>query len=122
MSRTRFAALLGALVFALPAAAEVKPHALFGDHMVLQRNAPLPKYAVPTPQAGFNPKPNNDKLAKWLPAAPENAGMFSAVAYYFARDLQKALNVPVGVIHTSWGGTPAQAWTGREVLEGDSTL
>jgi sialate O-acetylesterase len=39
------------------------------------------------------------------------------VAYFFGRYLHKELNVPVGLIHTSWGGTPAEAWTRREVLE-----
>ena len=44
---------------------------------------------------------------------------FSAVAYYFARDLQKALGVPVGVIHTSWGGSPAEVWIREEVMARD---
>jgi sialate O-acetylesterase len=244
MSYPRFATLAAVLAFAVPAAADVKPHALFGDHMVFQRNAPLPvwgtadpgeevyvhlsvatvdgkreegqaikadkdgkwlarlaafpagtdglltirgaerkaapkekkapnaftftdvavgevwvasgqsnmewtlaltakgggqeaikssgnpnlrvftvpKYARPSPEAGFNPKPPNDKFSRWLPSAPENAPMFSAVAYYFGRDLQKALNVPVGIIHTSWGGTPAQAWTSREALDAQPEL
>jgi len=42
------------------------------------------------------------------------------VAYFFGRELHKELNVPVGLIHTSWGGTPAEAWTRREVLEADA--
>jgi sialate O-acetylesterase len=42
---------------------------------------------------------------------------FSAAAYFFGRYLHKELNIPVGLIHTSWGGTPAEAWTRREVLE-----
>jgi sialate O-acetylesterase len=48
--------------------------------------------------------------------------MFTAVGYYFGRDLQKALNVPVGIIHTSWGGTPAQSWTSKEALEAEPSL
>jgi sugar lactone lactonase YvrE len=56
---------------------------------------------------------------RWLEAGPDTIGSFSAVAYYFGRDLQKALNVPVGIIHTSWGGTRAEAWTSRRVLEAD---
>jgi sialate O-acetylesterase len=242
MSRPRFAALVAAILFALPATADVKPHALFGDHMVLQRNVPLPvwgtaepgeevyvhlevktpdgkreegqavkadkngkwaaklgafpagtdgvltvrgqerpaakekkgpnavtikdvavgevwiasgqsnmewtlggsprgggplaiknstnpnlrvftvpKYAVPNPRDAFNPQAGG-KLSKWLSSAPENAGMFTAVGYYFGRDLQKALNVPVGIIHTSWGGTPAQSWTSRETLAANPAL
>lgn len=246
MMRLRFAALAAAVAFALPATAEVKPHALFGDHMVLQRGVALPvwgtadpneevyvhlkvktadgsreegqsvkadgdgkwvaklaafpagtdgvltvrgaekkpapkgkgkgqanavaykdvavgevwvasgqsnmewslaasprgggpeaiknsdnpslrmftvpKYAVPVPQSGFNPQPPNDKFSRWLPSKPENAPMFSAVGYYFGRDLQKALGVPVGIIHTSWGGTPAEAWTSREALAAEPAL
>jgi sialate O-acetylesterase len=56
---------------------------------------------------------------RWLEAGPDTIGSFSAVAYYFGRDLQKALDVPVGIIHTSWGGTRAEAWTSRRVLEAD---
>jgi sialate O-acetylesterase len=82
----------------------------------------VPKYAVPAPQIGFNPKAPNDKFSKWLPCTPENTPMFSAVAYYLGRELQKTLNVPVGLIHTSWGGTPAQAWTSTEVLEAQPEL
>ncbi len=48
---------------------------------------------------------------------------FSAVGYFFSRDLQKARgNVPVGFIHSSWGGTPAEAWTRRDVLAEDPAL
>jgi sialate O-acetylesterase len=43
-------------------------------------------------------------------------GHFSAVGYFFARDLHQQLKAPVGVIHTSWGGTVAEAWTSREAL------
>lgn len=58
----------------------------------------------------------------WLPCTPENlksdgdwAG-FSAVAYFFGKKLQTDLNIPIGLIHTSWGGTPAQAWTSAKDL------
>jgi sialate O-acetylesterase len=82
----------------------------------------VPKFAHPTPQKGFNPKPPNNKFSHWLPSQPDNAPMFSAVAYWFGRDLQKALNVPVGLIHTSWGGTPAEAWTSIEALNAEPSL
>jgi sialate O-acetylesterase len=47
---------------------------------------------------------------------------FSAVAYFFGRDLQSKLGVPVGMIHTSYGGTPAEAWTSRAALEANADL
>jgi sialate O-acetylesterase len=56
---------------------------------------------------------------RWLEADADTIGSFSAVAYYFGRDLQKALDVPVGIIHASWGGTRAEAWTSRRVLEAE---
>lgn len=53
----------------------------------------------------------------WAVCTPETLGRgFSAVAYFFGRDLQQDLRVPVGLIHTSWGGTPAEAWTSAEAL------
>src|SRR5262249_41811527 len=59
---------------------------------------------------------------KWSECNPDTVKNFSAVAYYFGRDLQKALDVPVGLIHTSWGGTAAEAWTTKEALEAEDSL
>jgi sialate O-acetylesterase len=61
-------------------------------------------------------------FGKWDESTSENFGGFSAAAYHFGAHLQKTLNVPVGMIHTSWGGTPAEAWTSVEALEAESML
>lgn len=53
---------------------------------------------------------------KWLESDGKSVFTFSAVAYYFGTNLQKSLNVPVGLIHTSWGGTPAESWVSKESL------
>jgi sialate O-acetylesterase len=58
----------------------------------------------------------------WVECGPKTVGGFTAVGYFFGRDLQKALKVPVGLIHTSWGGTPAEAWTSRQALEAEPAL
>jgi sialate O-acetylesterase len=62
-------------------------------------------------------KPAADVKGAWKEANPDNAGQFSAVAYYFGRHLHQVLKVPVGLINTSWGGTRIEAWTSRESLE-----
>jgi sialate O-acetylesterase len=64
-------------------------------------------------------KPQREVSGYWVRTRPDTVGGFSAAAYFFGRDLQKALNVPIGLINTSWGGTPAEAWTSRETLESD---
>lgn len=66
--------------------------------------------------------PLDEIQGKWQECSPETVGGFSAVAYYFARDLHAKLGVPVGIISTSWGGTPAQAWTSAEGFEGHPEL
>lgn len=50
----------------------------------------------------------------WKVCTPETMNDFSAVAYFFARRIQQELNVPIGLINASWGGTPAEAWTAME--------
>ena len=62
-------------------------------------------------------KPQADTQGAWSVCSPKTVGGFSAVAYFFGRDLNKKLNVPIGLIHTSWGGTPCQAWTSREAMD-----
>jgi sialate O-acetylesterase len=54
---------------------------------------------------------------QWLECNEKTVGSFSAVAYHFGKHLQKALNVPVGIIHTSWGGTAAEEWTRMDILD-----
>lgn len=52
----------------------------------------------------------------WQQANPGNVDIFSAVAYYFGQQLQKILGVPVGMIHSSWGGSRIQAWMSKESI------
>ncbi|MBM3978824.1 MAG: sialate O-acetylesterase [Planctomycetes bacterium] len=61
-------------------------------------------------------------FTKWVEAGPDTVGGFSAVGLAFGQKLQKELGVPVGLIHSSWGGTPAQAWTSLEALDADPML
>lgn len=54
---------------------------------------------------------------KWVECNPQTVPGFTAVGYYFGRDLQKELKVPVGLIQSAWGGTPAEHWTSADVLK-----
>ena len=76
-------------------------------------------FAVPHGPAD---EPKTDVGGTWQESTPETATTFSAVAYFFGRDLRKALKVPVGLIHSSVGGTPAEAWTSHLTLENDPAL
>lgn len=62
-------------------------------------------------------EPQADCQGKWDVCNSQTVPKFSAVGYYFGRELHKELQVPIGLIHTSWGGTPAEAWTKREVVK-----
>ena len=61
-------------------------------------------------------EPQNDLRGRWDASAPDTAKAFSAVAFFFARDLRAKLGVPVAILHSSWGGTPAQAWLSMEAM------
>lgn len=214
MRLARFLALAAAVGFSPAARADVTPHPLFTDHMVLQRDTDVPVWGLAEPGeevtlslGGATAKATADKDGKWLAKLPpqkagtghtlaikgknaveltdvavgdvwvcsgqsnmewpinaswdadkyknqpqnknvrlftvakrtattpltdqkdlkhfsgwaqpdaKGVGEFSAVAYHFGNHVQKSLgNVPVGLIHTSWGGTPAQAWASTEAL------
>jgi sialate O-acetylesterase len=60
--------------------------------------------------------------AGWAASTPETAKNFSAVAWYFAREIEQREHVPVGVIDSTWGGTPAEAWTRLTALGEDAAL
>jgi sialate O-acetylesterase len=58
----------------------------------------------------------------WAASTPESAKDFSAVAWYFAREIEKREHVPVGVIDSTWGGTVAETWTRATALGEDAAL
>ncbi len=64
-------------------------------------------------------EPLSDCRGNWQPCSPETVAEFSAVAYFFGRRLQKDLDVPVGLIHSSWGGTAVEPWTPMEALQAE---
>ncbi|MDF1667788.1 MAG: sialate O-acetylesterase [Planctomycetota bacterium] len=59
---------------------------------------------------------------RWQPCTPKSAATFSAVGYFFGRHLHKELNVPIGLINSSWGGTRAEAWTKLGALQAQDSL
>ncbi|HDP68546.1 MAG TPA: hypothetical protein ENN20_08620 [Candidatus Marinimicrobia bacterium] len=61
--------------------------------------------------------PRENCNGSWCQCSPESVARFSAVAYYYGLELYQELGVPIGLIQSSWGGSPAQAWTSREALE-----
>lgn len=56
---------------------------------------------------------------KWMVCTPETVGEFSAVGYFFGRQLYETLDVPVGLINNSWGGSACDAWIRRDLLAKD---
>jgi sialate O-acetylesterase len=69
-----------------------------------------------------SPVPVEDVDAKWVVCSPETIGEFSAVLYFFGREMHKDLKVPMGLIHTSWGGTPIAAWISGPSLVSNARL
>jgi sialate O-acetylesterase len=61
-------------------------------------------------------------VANWKPATPESARTFSAVGYFFGKQLANELKIPVGIIHSSWGGSRIEPWWAEEGLEGIAEL
>lgn len=79
-----------------------------GQEEIKNANHPnIRLFHVPRVPAGT---PARDVNASWKACSPQTIANFSAVAYYYGRKLQKDLDVPIGLIHTSWGGTRIEPW------------
>lgn len=65
---------------------------------------------------GFNPEEDIESEAGWEPANPTTVLNFTAVGYFFARNLFEQYHIPIGLIHCSYGGTPAEAWMSEDNL------
>jgi len=86
------------------------------DKEIKQANYPLIRHFEVTKAVASQP---NEDLAggDWKISDPATAGNFTAIGYYFAKTLQAELNVPIGLINTSWGGTHVETWTSRQAFE-----
>ena len=71
---------------------------------------------ISVPQVGTQ-EPQYDFDGKWEACTPDSVKTFSAVGYYFGRQLHQTLDVPVGLIDNAWGGSAAEAWVRRDLLE-----
>jgi sialate O-acetylesterase len=71
----------------------------------------VPQVGTQDPQWNFN--------GSWQACTPESVGNFSAVGYFFGRQLHQTLGVPVGLINNAWGGSAAEAWVRRDKLAAD---
>ncbi len=91
---------------------------VFGSVMATARSANSNLRLFSVDKAGSKtPLQDVEGYMPWQEASPENVLNFSALAYYFGQQLQEILDVPVGLIHSSFGGSFVQAWMSKEVLD-----
>lgn len=83
---------------------------------------PQADVAQPAPPQTEAQKAVAEVTGKWVVCTPATVGYFSAVGYFFGKDLRAQLKKPIGLIGTYWGGTPAEAWTSIEKLRSDAAI
>jgi sialate O-acetylesterase len=77
---------------------------------------------IDVPNVAADEPADSFETAGWKAVTPKTIPHFSAVAYFFGRDLHEHLDVPVGLIGCNWGGSAMEAWTSREALESSPTF
>ena len=97
------------------------------DMGIMNGEQEVKQAACPSVRIFHNPKqgadtPQTDCRTKWAVATPESMRKTSATAYFFARYLTEHLKVPVGILVSAWGGTPAEVWTPADIVEKDEIL
>jgi len=85
--------------------------------MTASANAKIRLFTVPKDMS-FKPKPDL-KGGTWLECTPQNVRTFSAVAYYFGKKLNEELDVPIGLINSSWGGTRVEPWISWDLMQNE---
>ncbi len=66
--------------------------------------------------------PQENTSGEWKVCSPESLKGFSGIGYFFGKKLQHDLNIPIGLINASWGGTPAEVWTPADEVNNDAEL
>ncbi|MFN8241520.1 MAG: sialate O-acetylesterase [Bacteroidales bacterium] len=86
------------------------------------KEADNPMIRLFTVNHGTSDFPQDHLSGQWVQCTPETMKSFSAIGYFFARKISRELKVPVGIINSSWGGTPAESWTPGKVYNTDTFL
>ncbi len=81
------------------------------------KEADYPNIRLFTVTRAVSNKPEFNCIGRWSECSPQTAAKFSAAAYFFGRKLYNELKVPIGLIHSSWGGTYIESWTSAEYLK-----
>lgn len=81
-------------------------------------NSKNPNIRMISVKRNSSAQPVENFVGTWKESRPENTADFSAVAYVFAKKLNLILDVPIGIIHSSWGGTPVEAWIQKDAMDG----
>ena len=89
------------------------------DFEIEKKDANYPQIRQFLVQKDMSSTPKEEfKSAKWSSSNEQTVGDFTAAGFYFARKLYKELNIPIGLLHTSWGGTCVETWTSKEAFQG----
>ncbi len=91
----------------------------YADDVAKATNTNIRFFQIPRTTALY---PQEDLKAAWAVSTPDKMKVFSAAGYFFGQKLQQELGVPVGLINTSWGGTPAEVWTPDSLVHQDTVL
>ncbi|MCE5340036.1 MAG: sialate O-acetylesterase [Planctomycetaceae bacterium] len=86
------------------------------------KKAKYPKIRFFTVKKTAAKEPQEDCFGEWVECNPETAAQFSAVGYFFGKELYSKTHKPIGLIDSSFGGTPAQAWTSKKTMESNAVL
>lgn len=85
-------------------------------------SAKFPRIRLISVRRNATDVPQEDFTGSWSQCSPQTVAGFSAVGYFFGRRLHKDLDVPIGLINSSVGGTPAESWTSRPALKAQASL
>lgn len=95
-------------------------HAGSAAEAIPQSADPLLRFLIVKKEVAIEPQ--SALSGKWESSSPQTVPNFSAVAWFFAREIRKAQGIPVGVISAAWGGTPVKTWMGLEMLKPESAF
>ena len=89
---------------------------LYSDEIENSTNTQIRQFLVPN-SYNFKSPQEDFTTGNWVSVNPKTVGKFSAVAYFFAKKVNKENNIPIGIINSSIGGTPAQAWISKKAIK-----